>query len=96
MYGTTTRLRLKGERDLHAAIRALEQLVSEARSIAGFRECYVLHTEVHELTMVTIYASEEDANAVMGQLRPKLTEKIGPHIAAPPERAAGNVVVPPL
>jgi hypothetical protein len=53
MYGSITRLELKSEQDLRAAVQGLEKVLSHARELAGFRDCYVLRTGSCQLTMVT-------------------------------------------
>jgi hypothetical protein len=58
MYASITRLELKHEDSIGAAVDALDGLLADARGVAGSRDCYVVRTGPRELTMVTIYDSE--------------------------------------
>jgi hypothetical protein len=58
MYASITRLELKDEDSIGAAVDALDGLLADARGVAGSRDCYVVRTGPRELTMVTIYDSE--------------------------------------
>jgi hypothetical protein len=95
MYASITRLELKDEDSIGAAVDALEGLLADARGVAGFRDCYVVRTGPRELTTVTIYDSEAASERASQQLRPTLGTSVGPHVARPPERAAGEVVAGP-
>jgi hypothetical protein len=95
MYGSITRLELKSEQDLRAAVQGLEKVLSQARELAGFRDCYVLRTGSCHLTMVTIYDSEAGSRTATERFRPILADTVGPHVARPPERSAGDVAVGP-
>jgi hypothetical protein len=95
MYASVTRLELKNEESVGAAVDALERLLVAARRVAGFRDCYVARTGPSELTMITIYDSEAASETASGQLRRTLSASVGPHVAHPPERAAGEVVAGP-
>jgi hypothetical protein len=95
MYASITRLELKNEASVGAAVDALGSLLTEAREVAGFRDCYVVQTEPRELTMVTIYDSKAASDKASEQLRPTLSTSVGPHVAHPPERVAGEVVAGP-
>jgi hypothetical protein len=96
MYVAITRLELKSEESIGAAVDALDRLLAAAREVVGFRNCFVVRTGLRELTMVTIYDSEAASDRASGQLRPILSASVGPHVARPPERAAGEVVAGPL
>jgi hypothetical protein len=95
MFGSITRLELKSEQHLRSAVQGLENVLSHARELAGFRDCYVLRTGSCQLTMVTIYDSEAGSRTATERLRPMLAETVGPHVARPPERSAGDVAVGP-
>jgi hypothetical protein len=95
MYGSITQLELKSEQDLQDALEGLEAVLAHVRGLTGFRDCYVLRTSALQLTMVTIYESEAASRTATERLRPMLAETVGPHVAGPPERSAGDVAVGP-
>ena len=70
MYATITRLELKSEESIGAAVDALDGLLADARGVAGFRDCYVVRRGPRELTMVTIYDSKATSYRAGEQLRP--------------------------
>jgi hypothetical protein len=93
MYGSITQLEMKSEQDLEAAVRGLEKMLSETHDVEGLRDCYVFRTGANRLTMVTVYDTEAASRRAAEQYRPKLAKTVGPHVARPPERLAGEVAV---
>ena len=94
MYATVTEIALKSPTDLEQAVEALVELHAEVRQIPGFNALYVIRTGEQALVMVTLYASEQDAEALSAQARARLGQIIGPHVSAPPRRIAGDIVLP--
>ncbi len=94
MYATVTEITCKTAVDLEQAVGKLDVLHAEVRHLPGFTALYVIRTAEQVMVMVTLYASEEEADAVSAQVRTHLGNVIGPHVSGPPRRAAGNVVLP--
>jgi hypothetical protein len=77
---------------LGTAVDAPDGLLADARGVAGFCDCCVVRTGPRELTMVTIYDSQAASDRASEQSRPILGTSVGPDVARPPERAAGEIV----
>jgi hypothetical protein len=51
----------------------------------------LIRTAEQTLVMVTLYASQADAETLSGRVRTHLGELIGEYVAGPPRRGAGEV-----
>jgi hypothetical protein len=92
MFGTVTRLSFKTPEATAEAATGLSSLVEEVRGREGLVSGHLLRTGEAELVLVTIYSSEEIAEAISAEIRPLLAETIGALVAGPPERLAGRIV----
>jgi hypothetical protein len=93
MYGTVTVLTPSTAAHIDDVAAELESLVSDVASAPALVAVYVLVTDPGELVMVTLYRSEADAEALSAQVRPRLGATVGRHLAAPPQRYAGPVIL---
>jgi hypothetical protein len=91
-FGTVTTLSFSGAKATDEAIEGLGALLDEASDRDGFTAGHLLRVSEAELILVTIYASEEAADSLSAELRPRLAEVIGPLVEGPPDRAAGALV----
>jgi hypothetical protein len=92
MFGTVTRLSFETPDATMAAAEGLDSLLEEVRGREGFGSGHLIRTGEAELVLVTTYSSEEAADAISAELRPRLAGTIGSLVAGPPERLAGAIV----
>jgi heme-degrading monooxygenase HmoA len=94
MYATVTELACKSPVGLEHTVRKLKELHSEVQHIPGFNTLYLIKTAEQTLVMVTLYASEAEAEEVSAQVRTHLGHVKGEHVSGPPRRASGEVLLP--
>jgi hypothetical protein len=88
------RLRPMGQEEHHSLIERIEQATPPiARESPGFRGVYFARTNDDELMTVWLWDSEADWNAALPRFGPFLQAHVAPHLAQPPDRVGGTVVV---
>jgi hypothetical protein len=92
MYATVTELTCKSSVDLEHIVGKLKELSAEVQHLPGLSTLYVIKTAEQNLVMVTLYASQADAEEVSTQVRTHLGQLIGEHVSGPPRRASGEVL----
>lgn len=92
MYATITALRFDTPQARDRALAALDALFERARTTSGFLGCAVVRTGDLDSTMITLYRDAAAAAAAGDRLGPELRTALGPHVAGPPTRWAGDVV----
>jgi hypothetical protein len=92
MYGTVTILDALDAEHAGAIGRALAALVDELSDASELVGAHVLATAPEELVLMTLYRSEEAAEALSARIRPQLGALVGPHLASAPRRLAGPAI----
>jgi hypothetical protein len=93
MYATVTRLTASDEAHRERLTDGLASLLDDVADAPELLGAYVLATGEREVALVTVYASESAAELLGARFRPRLAERVGPHLAGPPQRLAGPVVM---
>lgn len=96
MFGTVTVLTFSSDDAKSAALAGMADLVEAAADLPTVLDVVILDTGPSAAVMVTVYESSEAAAAASSSLRPHLGSVVGPHVAGPPQRWAGEVVSPML
>jgi hypothetical protein len=92
MYGTVTILNARDAEHGVAIGRAIQAIVDDLADAAELVSAHVLATAPEELVLITLYRSEEAAEALSARIRPQLGALLGPHVASPPRRLAGPAI----
>lgn len=88
------RLRPMGQDEQQSLIRRIEQETPPiARESHGFRGVYFARPSDDELMTVWLWDTEADWEAALARFGPFLQQHVVPHLAQPPERVGGEVVV---
>jgi hypothetical protein len=83
-----------GQDDQQSLIQRIEQETPPiARESPGFRGVYFARPSDDELMTVWLWDSEADWEAALARFGPFLQQHVVPHLAQPPERVGGEVVV---
>ena len=93
MYATITELVFRSPEALRQATRNIAALLPEIRQLPGFCSLSMIQTETLSATLVTIYESQVAMEEGSEQLRPRVAQALGPHVAGAPHRAGGTVLV---
>jgi hypothetical protein len=96
MFGTVTVLTFTSDDAKAAALAAIADLVDAAADLPAVLDVVILDTGPSVAVMVTLYESEESAAAASSSLRTHIGSVVGPHVAGPPQRWAGQIVPPML
>ena len=90
-FGTVTRLNF-GDVDAAAdASAALRGLLAHVSRQPGFTTGHLLRTSETELVLITIYGSQEAAEQLSAEFRPRLGDAVGRLVVGHPERWVGTV-----
>ena len=83
-----------GQDERQSMLQHIEQDVPPiARASAGFRGVYFARPSDDEVMAVWLWDSAADWEAALPRFGPSLQASIVPHLAQPPERVGGEVVV---
>ncbi len=96
MFGTVTVLTFTSDDAKAAGLAGMADLVEAAADLPTVLDVVILDTGPSAAVMVTLYESPEAAAAASSSLRRHLGSVVGPHVAGPPQRWAGEVVPPTL
>lgn len=92
MHANLVTARFRDAAGVEAAKAQLEPFLAELAKLPGVVACYHVQTGPLEIVNVTVYDSQEAAQAGFAKLGPRVGAILGPHVAEPPQMVSGPVV----